>query len=130
MIKKFLVAMTIVILGVGAVWGWIMFRYIPEWWFPLYPLLPAFFYLMGMVQVAIVWRADKSKKKNSALNSALLQRVIRWFVLILVLVLLLVLADPPKVSFLISFMGLYMIFSMLEVFLLHHVAKNAKTRAQ
>lgn len=120
--SQFIIGLTIAMLLVGGVWGILMYILLPDWWFPLYPVIPGFLYLMGWAQV-LLFVYGKDHNQN-VMNTLLIQRLIRWFIVIVVLVLMLVFSDPPKVSFLLSFMVLYIIFSSLELSFVSKVTKK------
>lgn len=116
MIKKMLTVHTIVLLSVGIVWGLIMYLFMPQWWFPSYPVNPATFYLVGILEI---WLMKKSKtQKARMLNSMLIQRIVRWGIVLVVLALLIGVAHPPKASFIISFMGMFMVYSFMSIWFL------------
>ncbi len=119
---QFLVTLFVVMLLVGGAWGCVMYYALEGWWFGLYPVIPAFLYLMGWAQVLLFVRGGDHKQ--NVLNTLLIQRLIRWVIVILVLVLMLVLSDPPKLSFLLSFMILYIVFSTLELSFIAKVTKK------
>lgn len=102
-----------VILFVGSVWGLIMYLFIPQWWFPAYPIIPATFLTVGIVEILLM---EKSKTQNAKLyNNILIQRIIRWGILMAVLLLMIGVYHPPKVAFIVSFMGLFLVYSFLSI---------------
>lgn len=52
------------------------------------------------------------------LNSMLIQRIVRWGIVLVVLALLIGVAHPPKASFIISFMGMFMVYSFMFIWFL------------
>ena len=113
MIIKKMIVHASVILSVGSVWGLIMYLFIPQWWFPAYPIIPATFLTVGIVEILLM---EKSKTQNAKLyNNILIQRIIRWGILMAVLLLMIGVYHPPKVAFIVSFMGLFLVYSFLSI---------------
>lgn len=113
MIIKMMIVHASVILFVGSVWGLIMYLFIPQWWFPAYPIIPATFLTVGIVEILLI---AKSKTLSAKLyNNILIQRIIRWGILLAVLLLMIGVYHPPKVAFIISFMGLFLVYSFLSI---------------
>jgi hypothetical protein len=83
---------------------------------PFLPVIPATFYLVGILEI---WLMKKSKtQKARMLNSMLIQRIVRWGIVLVVLALLIGVAHPPKASFIISFMGMFMVYSFMSIWFL------------
>lgn len=120
--KKYVLIYTLVMLLLGGGWGLLMYLTMPQWWFPQYPIIPAFFYLVGLVEVYMLHKGETNHKKM--LNTMLIQRMVRWVAVLVVLVLLLVLARPPKVSFLISFMIMFAVYSSMSIWFLAHITTS------
>jgi uncharacterized membrane protein YiaA len=90
-----------------------MYLFIPQWWFPAYPIIPATFLTVGIVEILLI---AKSKTLSAKLyNNILIQRIIRWGILLAVLLLMIGVYHPPKVAFIISFMGLFLVYSFLSI---------------
>ena len=102
-----------VILSAGSIWGLLMYLFMPQWWFPAYPIIPATFLAVGIVEILLM---AKSKTRHAKLyNNVLIQRIIRWGILLAVLLLLIGVYHPPKAAFIISFMGLFLVYSFLSI---------------
>jgi len=124
MIKKMITVHITTILLVGGIWGLIMYLYMPEWWFPVYPVIPATFLLVGLLEILMM---KKSKTQNAKmLNSMLMQRIVRWGIVLVILVVLIGVAHPPKASFIISFMGMFITYSFLSIWFLLVDCKEQK----
>ncbi|HHV02384.1 MAG: hypothetical protein WCQ69_02015 [Bacteroidales bacterium] len=124
MIIKMLTIHATVILSVGTIWGLIMYFFIPQWWFPAYPVIPATFLAIGLLETLIL---NKNRNRNKkVLNSMLIQRLVRWGIVLVVLVLLIRLARPPKISLIISFMGMFMVYSFLSIWFLMSENRSRK----
>ena len=86
MIKKMIIVHASVILSAGSVWGLLMYLFMPQWWFPAYPIIPATFLAVGIVEILLM---TKSKTRHAKLyNNVLIQRIIRWGIILAVLLLL------------------------------------------
>ncbi len=113
MIKKMIIVHASVILSAGSVWGLLMYLFMPQWWFPAYPIIPATFLAVGIVEILLM---TKSKTRHAKLyNNVLIQRIIRWGIILAVLLLLIGVYHPPKAAFIISFMGLFLVYSFHSV---------------
>lgn len=127
MIIKKMIVHASVILSVGSVWGLIMYLLIPQWWFPAYPIIPATFLTVGIVEILLM---EKSKTQNAKLyNNIFIQRIIRWGILMAVLLLMIGVYHPPKVAFIVSFMGLFLVYSFLSIWL-HLVGIKANRKKE
>jgi hypothetical protein len=54
----------------------------------------------------------------------LIQRLIRWGIVLTVLILLIKMAQPPRVSFIVSFMMMYMIYAVIEIVFVSRIVKK------
>lgn len=97
----------------GLVWGLVMYYCIPEWWFGAYPAIPASFVAICLVEHLLLVADNRQEKKW--MHILMVQRMIRWGILLLTLVLLIVLAAPPRLALLLSFMGFFILYSLLSV---------------
>ena len=128
MIKKMIIVHASVILSAGSVWGLLMYLFMPQWWFPAYPIIPATFLAVGIVEILLM---AKSKTRHAKLyNNVLIQRIIRWGILLAVLLLLIGVYHPPKAAFIISFMGLFLVYSFLSIWFHLVDIKVNKKKAQ
>ncbi|NLA15965.1 MAG: hypothetical protein GX877_05440 [Bacteroidales bacterium] len=114
--QKSLVFLTVLLL-VGILWGLVMYFFIPSWWFPAYAAIPASFIVICVFEN--IWITTDDKKDQKWMNSLIAQRLVRWGVLLATLILLVLLAHPPKLSLLVSFMGLFLIYMLLTIFSLY-----------
>ena len=122
MTKKFLQILSVFILVVGGGWGLLMYYFIPEWWFAAYPVIPLTFLLIGLLEIFLVHRRGGNGHK--VLNSMLIQRLIRWSFVLTVLILLIKMAQLPRVSFIVSFMMMYMIYAVIEIVFVSRIVKK------
>jgi len=115
-----------VILSAGSIWGLLMYLFMPQWWFPAYPIIPATFLAVGIVEILLM---AKSKTRHAKLyNNVLIQRIIRWGILLAVLLLLIGVYHPPKAAFIISFMGLFLVYSFLSICFIWLTSKSTKRK--
>lgn len=113
MIIKMIIIHTSAILTTGSLWGLLMYFLMPQWWFAAYPIIPGTFLVIGIAEILLM---AKTKTRNSKLlNNILIQRLIRWGILLAVLLLLVGVYHPPKAAFIVSFMGFFLIYSLLSV---------------
>lgn len=112
------------LLLIGVVWGLVLYLFIPSWWFPAYPAIPAAFVAIDLLENFFL-KADDSQQQKW-MKSIVIQRITRWGILIVTLVLLIALAHPPKLSLLISFMGLFLLYSVLSILHLYSEIRKKK----
>lgn len=113
------------LLLIGVVWGLVLYLFIPSWWFPAYPAIPAAFVAIDLLENFFL-KADDSQQQKW-MKSIVIQRITRWGILLVTLVLLIALAHPPKLSLLVSFMALFLLYSVLSVLLLYsEIRKKSK----
>ncbi|HPW79058.1 MAG TPA: hypothetical protein PK676_07295 [Bacteroidales bacterium] len=125
MIIKMLLIHATVILSVGTVWGLIMYFFMHQWWFSAYPVIPGTFLVIGLLEILILKKSRNRNKK--VLNSMLIQRIVRWGIVLVVLILLIGWARPPRTSFIVSFMGMFLVYSFLSVWFLVLENKSRKS---
>lgn len=126
--KKFLLILIIFILAIGGGWGLLIYYFIPQWWFAAYPVIPLTFLLIGLLEIFLVHRRGGNGHK--VLNSMLIQRLIRWGIVLTVLILLIKMAQPPRVSFIVSFMMMYMIYSVIEIVFVSKIVKKKDAKGE
>lgn len=112
------------LLLIGVVWGLVLYLFIPSWWFPAYPAIPAAFVAIDLLENFFL-KADDSQQQKW-MKSIVIQRITRWGILLVTLVLLIALAHPPKLSLLVSFMALFLLYSVLSVLLLYSEIRKKK----
>ncbi len=112
------------LLLIGVVWGLVLYLFIPSWWFPAYPAIPAAFVAIDLLENFFL-KADDSQQQKW-MKSIVIQRITRWGILLVTLVLFIALAHPPKLSLLVSFMALFLLYSVLSVLLLYSEIRKKK----
>ncbi|HQB23579.1 MAG TPA: hypothetical protein PL119_03950 [Bacteroidales bacterium] len=112
------------LLLIGVVWGLVLYLFIPSWWFPAYPAIPAAFVAIDLLENFFL-KADDSQQQKW-MKSIVIQRITRWGILLVTLVLLIALAHPPKLSLLVSFMALFLLYSVLSILLLYSEIRKKK----
>ncbi len=126
--KKFLLILIIFILAIGGGWGLLIYYFIPQWWFAAYPVIPGTFLLIGLLEIFLLHKRGGNGHK--VLNTMLIQRLIRWGIVLTVLILLIKMAQPPRASFIVSFMMMYMIYSVIEIVFVSKIVKKKDAKGE
>lgn len=126
--KKFLLILIIFILAIGGGWGLLIYYFIPQWWFAAYPVIPGTFLLIGSLEIFLLHKRGGNGHK--VLNTMLIQRLIRWGIVLTVLILLIKMAQPPRASFIVSFMMMYMIYSVIEIVFVSKIVKKKDAKGE
>ena len=126
--KKFLLILIIFILAIGGGWGLLIYYFIPQWWFAAYPVIPGTFLMIGLLEIFLLHKRGGNGHK--VLNTMLIPRLIRCGLVLTVLILLIKMSEPPRASFIVSFMMMYMIYSVIEIVFVSKIVKKKDAKGE
>ena len=130
--KRLIIILTAVMLvsGWGA-WG-LLFSILPESYFPWYPIIPCFFYLMGLVLIQVITR-DKRENELKLVNLYMIIKLTKVAACILLGgIYFLAIAQQIR-DFVIVFVGFYLLYLGLETYffyLTEEIIKKKKVDEQ
>jgi len=113
--KRLIIILTAVMLvsGWGA-WG-LLFSILPESYFPWYPIIPCFFYLMGLVLIQVITR-DKRENELKLVNLYMIIKLTKVAACVLLGgIYFLVIAQQIR-DFVVVFVGFYLLYLGLETY--------------
>lgn len=114
--QKFIILLTlfIVIIGFG---GWlILIHFFPDLAFKDYPIIPIFFFVVGLISINVLTRL-KINKKNTLLNTFMLIRGIKMLSAVMITVIYW-LSDRAEIrSFAIMLVAFYLCYLFLETYI-------------
>ena len=114
--QKFIILLTlfIVIIGFG---GWlILIHFFPDLAFKDYPIIPIFFFVVGLISINVLTRL-KINKKNTLLNTFMLIRGIKMLTAVMITVIYW-LSDRAEIrSFAIMLVAFYLCYLFLETYI-------------
>ncbi|NDP22242.1 MAG: hypothetical protein GZ091_14350 [Paludibacter sp.] len=123
--KNVTILHTIITLIIGWTIWWILSDFFPENYFSWYPLIPTFFYLMGMISIIVIARKTK-RSQLSIVNIYMLLKLSKLVLSFLVIGFYFVFIKENKQTFAIVFGGYYLIYLGLETYFLYSAEKILK----
>ena len=100
--------------GVG---GYIFFKTVlPEYYFPLFPCIALFFFILGAVVIVLLAKAAPGENRKY-FNTFMLIRGGKLLTIMIVAGLCAMLTGENKTSFLFAFLAGYLIYSIYEAFI-------------
>ena len=111
--KKFIRNITLLTLGISAIFGLIFWLLIPQWYFVCFPAIPIYFYLFGLFYINMFQFAFKHDR-SKLVPMFLLCKGIKLFVSLIVLLCYGVLAREQFIAFTTAFGTYYLIYLIFE----------------
>jgi len=116
-IKKFsfrIILFSAIIAGLVVVFQWLF----PQYASPALPFIVLFFFIITLLTMFIVLRDDKGKEEKKFVSSYMLSRVIKLLSCLVFLLVYVLVNKEDAIRFAISFLLVYFLYSIFEVFLL------------
>lgn len=128
-IKKFslrILIFSIVVAGLAALFQWL----VPAYASPALPFIVLFFFVITLFTIFVVLRDDQGKDGQRFVSGYMLSRIIKLFSCLLFLFLYILINKQDAWKFAISFVIIYFLFSIFEVFLLKQESDDISKRNQ
>ena len=128
-IKKFslrILIFSIVVAGLAALFQW----FVPAYASPALPFIVLFFFVITLFTIFVVLRDDQGKDGQRFVSGYMLSRIIKLFSCLLFLFLYILINKQDAWKFAISFVIIYFLFSIFEVFLLKQESDDISKRNQ
>ena len=116
-IKKFsfrIILFSAIIAGLTVLFQWLL----PQYASPALPFIVLFFFIITLLTMFIVLREDKGKEEKKFVSSYMLSRVIKLLSCLIFLLVYVLVKKEDAMRFAISFLAIYFLYSIFEVFLL------------
>jgi len=127
-IKKSILWLTAIIAGCGIA-GYVIFRmFFHEYYFSAYPHIMTYYWILGVLTIVSITNATK-KSGQKYFNTFMILKTIKILSMITVCGLYLLLIKEKAVSFLISFVLFYIIYSIFEAQVSIKLNKKTKDEA-
>lgn len=128
-IKKFslrILIFSIVVAGLAALFQWL----VPAYASPALPFIVLFFFVITLFTIFVVLRDDQGKDGQRFVSGYMVSRIIKLFSCLLFLFLYILINKQDAWKFAISFVIIYFLFSIFEVFLLKQESDDISKRNQ
>lgn len=116
-IKKFsfrIILFSAIVAGLTVLFQWLL----PQYASPALPFIVLFFFIITLLTMFIVLREDKGKEAKKFVSSYMLSRVIKLLSCLIFLLVYVLVKKEDAMRFAISFLVVYFLYSIFEVFLL------------
>ena len=116
-IKKFsfrIILFSAIIAGLTVLFQWLF----PQYASPALPFIVLFLFIITLLTMFIVLRDDKRKEEKKFVSSYMLSRVIKLLSCLIFLLVYVLVNKEDAMRFAISFLVVYFLYSIFEVFLL------------
>ncbi|MDR1517607.1 MAG: hypothetical protein LBS52_05905 [Dysgonamonadaceae bacterium] len=125
--RSFIVFLTLFIAVCGAV-GAVIFRvFLPERYFEAYPLIPVFFYLMGLFSIS-VFEVFRRKHPQKLTLFYMAEKVVKLLLSIVVILLYCVVVKNHEKEFILTFVGFYFLYLIVETGFFFKFELNQKNK--
>jgi len=113
--KRLVIILTAVMLVAGwGVWG-LLVSILPESYFPLYPIIPSFYYVMGLVLIQVITR-DKKESELKLVNLYIIIKLTKVAACVLIGGIYLFVITLQRRDFIVVFVGFYLLYLGLETY--------------
>lgn len=125
--KQLEILLTAIMLISG--WGvwWLIISVLPQSYFSWYPLIPTFFYVMGLILIYVITR-DRKESQIKLVNLYLLLRFSKVAASILFGGIYLLFVKQQLRDFSIVFIGYYLLYLGLETYFFYRVEEVIKNK--
>lgn len=125
--KQLEILLTAIMLVSG--WGvwWLIISVLPQSYFSWYPLIPTFFYVMGLILIHVITR-DRKESQIKLVNLYLLLRFSKVAASILFGGIYLLFVKQQLRDFSIVFIGYYLLYLGLETYFFYRVEEVIKNK--
>lgn len=125
--KKFLIVLTLAMTIAGVVGGVLFYNLLPTEYFSCYPVIPMYFYSMGLLLVWVI-KQCKHKTDHQILNIYLGLRIFKLFGTLLLMGIYMWIIDEKDKEFLITIGLFYFIYLVIETGFYFEFEKELKKR--
>jgi hypothetical protein len=116
----------LVTMAVASVAGWLLLGYaMPQHYFPLYPVIPIYFMVLGLVMSILIWRWRKLDGKK-IVNAYMAMRGVKMALTLAGIGIYFVLEDEWQVEFALTTAVFYLIYLFVETLVLYRFEKIKK----
>jgi hypothetical protein len=128
-LKKYILQLTFVLI-ITSIIGYAFFKIVlPEYYFPFYPYIIIFYFLLGTVTITTIFNVSKKESKKY-LNAFMILRTAKLMTIILFAVTYAIVAPRNTViSFLFAFFIFYLIYSIYETYVSTKLNRDNKNES-
>lgn len=123
--RNYLLQLSLLALLVGAAGGWAYFSAFPEHYFGGYPLIPLFFFLLGVFTISMT-EMCRQRMPQKMLQVYLLVRVVRMLLAIMVMLVYGVAVRHEAKAFLLTFIANYLIYLIYDSWFFFALERDQK----
>ncbi len=123
--KNLIILHSAITLFIGwSIW-WVLSTFLSENYFSWYPLIPTFFYIMGMILIIVITRKTKCTQLKTV-NIYMLLKLSKLVLSLLILGFYFLFIKDNKQTFALIFGGYYLLYLGLETYFLYSAEKILK----
>ena len=119
--------LTIVMLAAGCGVWWLLKAGLPTHYFRWYPVIPGFFYIMGLVFVTVITR-DYKENQRKLVNLYMIIKLCKVTAALLFVGIYFLVERVQMRDFIIVFMGFYLIYLGVETYFFYLTEENIKNK--
>lgn len=119
--------LTIVMLSGGCGVWWLLKAGLPTHYFRGYPVIPGFFYIMGLVFVTVVTR-DYKENQRKLVNLYMIIKLCKVTAALLFVGIYFLVERVQMRDFIVVFMGFYLIYLGVETYFFYLTEENIKNK--
>jgi hypothetical protein len=125
--RKLNTILTTVILISGCGIWWLLKSVLPQHYFTWYPVIPGFFYIMGLVFVTVITR-DYKENQRKMVNLYMIIKLCKVTASILLVGIYFLVERIQMRDFIVVFMGFYLLYLGIETYFFYLTEENIKNR--
>ena len=119
--------LTIVMLAGGCGVWWLLKAGLPTHYFRWYPVIPGFFYIMGLVFVTVITR-DYKENQRKLVNLYMIIKLCKVTAALLFVGIYFLVERVQMRDFIVVFMGFYLIYLGVETYFFYLTEENIKNK--
>jgi hypothetical protein len=117
----------LVTMAVAGVAGWLLLRYaLPQYYFPLYPAIPAYFMVLGLVMSIIMWYYSKQLSGRKIVNVYMMMRGVKLLLTLGGILLYYIVIKEQMMEFGLTVAIFYLVYLFVETYLYYRFEKRSK----
>ena len=125
--KRLNIILTVVMLIGGYGGWWLLKKVLPDFYFNWYPVIPGFFYIMGLVFISIITR-DFKENQRKLVNLYMIIKLCKVAASIIFGSMYLIFVKIQLRNFSIVFIGFYLLYLGIETYFFYLTEENIKKK--
>lgn len=127
--NKLVLIFSAIIIIAGWLGWWILYNVLHASNLYLYPLIPAFFFVLGTSVINVVTRIDRSDNRR-VINIYMILKLAKFILSAVVVLIIFFYSQDESKVLLLTFAGFYMIYIVCEVYIFSQVEKVDKAESK